>query len=229
MDPQKPLKAASVSYQTPDIARQLLNMTDPMVLAGVTAAGKNAVSKKLMARGDFERVVTNTTRPPRIKESEGKDYWFTKPDAMFDLIKRQLLVETEVIHDNVYGCSLEALLTVMRRGKRPILTIDVNGAINLKRIAPGIRPLFLIPPSYDEWMTRLGSRSFLSDGERQRRMHSAHLEIESALRGNDFTIVVNNDLDQTMSEILSGLGSDPASQSAPRQVAQDLFDYIKNL
>jgi guanylate kinase len=224
-----PLKSASLSYQTPEIAHKLLLQADPLVIAGVTAAGKNAVSKKLVKRGGYIRVVTNTTRPPRVKEMNGQDYWFTDPDQMFELLKNKLMIETEVIHDNVYGISMEAFIFAYQTGSKPILTIDVNGAMNLRRLDPGIKPIFLIPPSYSEWMVRLGSRSFLSDGERQRRMHSAHLEIEIALRSQDFSIVVNNDLDDTMAQIAAGVPSDPVSQELPRKAAQDLYDYIKTL
>lgn len=229
MDQNTPLKAASNSYQTPDIAKTLLHLTDPLVISGVTAAGKNTVSQKLCEVADFERVVTNTTRPPRVGEVNGVDYWFCDGNEMFDLIKNKQLIETEVIHDYVYACSIQALLTVRKRNKRPVMTIDVSGAMNLRRLSPDIRPLFLIPPSYNEWMVRLGSRSFLSDGERNRRMHSAHLEIETALRANDFIVTVNNDLEETVAAIRAGIGADPSSQEAARKAARDLFDYIQAL
>lgn len=229
MEANSPLKAATNSYKTPKIAKKLLRLADPLVIAGVTAAGKNAVSEKIIDRGLHERVVTNTTRRPRNKESNGKDYWFTTENDMFELIKKKLMVEAEVINDEIYGCSLEAVLDVVKRGKKAILTLDVNGAQTVSRLVPSVRPFFLIPPSYTEWMIRLGSRSFISDGERNRRMRSAHKEIEVALRGNDFQVVVNNDLDETLSEIVSGIGSDFTSQGGPREAAKELADYIKNM
>ncbi|MDX1765432.1 MAG: hypothetical protein R3313_00610 [Candidatus Saccharimonadales bacterium] len=227
MKSDKPLKAASNSYQTPKIARKLLKISKPLVISGVTAAGKNAVSQRLVERGGMQRVVTNTTRRPRQNEVDGVDYWFTEPERMFDLIKQRLLLETEVIHDSVYGCSIEALLHVEKAKNQPILTIDINGAMNLRRLAPSIQPIFLIPPSFSEWMHRLGSRAYLSDGERNRRMHSAKIEIETALNSKDFAIVVNNDLDETMGEILVGVPNDPSSQKNQRKAAQDILDYIK--
>src|SRR5690606_22893551 len=105
---------------------------------------------------------------------------------------------------------------------------DVNGAALISKMSTNVRPFFLIPPSYDEWMRRLGSRDFLSDGERNRRLHSAAQEISVALNDSSYVFIVSEDLDKTASDIRTGLIASDASQRPLRELATELYDYIRN-
>lgn len=222
------LRAAARSYQTPDICRQLIKHHPPLILSGVTAAGKNTVSKVLARDGDFERLITYTTRSARGDEVFGRDYWFIDEEEMFDRIKRRIFIEVQVIHDFVYGSPIEGYTNILHTGQQPMLTIDVNGAALISKMSANIRPFFLIPPSYEEWMRRLGSRDFLSDGERNRRLHSAAQEISVALNDNSFVFIISEDLDKTADDIRTGLIASEASQRPIRELANELYEYIKN-
>lgn len=222
------LAAAARSYRPPAIVSQLINQRPPLILSAVTAAGKNTVSKFICERDNgYSRLVTYTTRRPRSGESSGRDYWFLNDGQMFDQIKRQILLESQVIHDFVYASPIEGYLKIVNQNKTPILTIDVHGAALLGQINPSLRPYFLIPPSFDEWMQRLGSRAFLSDGERNRRLHSAADELSVALSNNNFIFIVTHDSEAASQEILSGMAV-PASQEPTRRLAKELHDYIRN-
>src|SRR5690606_282854 len=122
------LRVASRSYRTPVAAKDLVRHQPPLILAGVTAAGKNTLSSILCESDGYSRLVTYTTRPPRGKERHGTDYWFVDESILFEQIKRKVLLETQVIHDFVYGTPLEGYLNIVHSERKPILTIDVNGA-----------------------------------------------------------------------------------------------------
>lgn len=47
-----------------------------IVLVGMTASGKNAIQEELIKDGKYKRVVTYTSRPPRVGEVNGVTYHF---------------------------------------------------------------------------------------------------------------------------------------------------------
>lgn len=225
----KVLSAAVASYKSPSVVDRLLELKAPLILAGVTAAGKNTVCQRICSQNQsYERLITCTTRLPRGSEERGRDYWFLDETQMFEYVKRQVLLEAQNTHNFQYGSPIQGYLDIIKRGHHPVLTIDVKGASQLSKLKKGLRPYFLIPPSFEEWMRRLGSRDFLSDGERNRRMHSAADEINMALNDPDFILVTSVDISETAKEILGGLVGSPASQQELRQLATELQEYIKN-
>lgn len=227
MDIESELRKLARVYQAPSSVREVFIHKAPHVLSGVTAAGKNVLERYLIDHGPFEKVITHTTRRPRTGEENGKDYWFVSSEEMRQLAQKKTFIEMELIHGYIYGISTAAVQEISQTENQPIINIDVNGAVKLSKILPGVRPLFLIPPSFDVWMQRLGGRARISDGERERRMHSAHLELETVLRNPAFIILVNDDVAHTGVDVIRGISTSDASQRPQRQSAQELLDYIK--
>lgn len=216
-------------YKLSDSTIELLGRVRPLVLCGVTGAGKNATSDYLEAHSQYERVVTHTTRQPRQGEVNGKDYWFIDEQTMLELVEQGALLETEILNgDRVYGTSRQAFELTLQHGKIPLLTIDIQGAAKISEAVPGLKPLFMIPPSTDIWMQRLGGRAYMSDGEHDRRLHGARGELDLVLRNQDFLIVINNDINQAAEEILRGVPSDSGSQFERRALAKELFEYVRS-
>jgi guanylate kinase len=63
-----------------------------IILCGQSACGKNTIEEKLV-NNHFERIVTNTTRPPREGEIDGKDYNFITEFDFFSLIAQNKMIE----------------------------------------------------------------------------------------------------------------------------------------
>jgi guanylate kinase len=89
--------------------------------------------------------------------------------------------------------------------------------------------LFILPPSYDVLMERLGSRGFISDGEKMRRLRSASMEIETALDHPAFLLTVNHEVELTAAEIINGIDLSSGTQAAYRQLAKDLLESIRSI
>ena len=150
----------------------------------VTAAGKGTLSDKLIEHGEFKSVISHTTRKPRanhgVLEQNGMEYWFVSEEQMLEMINNQELLEIKDIHSGTYyGKSVIELKKIVDTGKRPIFDIDVKGAIEFMKVVPGLKPIFLLPPSYDIWMERLGTRGSMTDIERTKRLVSARQEIQN--------------------------------------------------
>jgi len=228
------LHALVASYSMPDIAVQLIGSGEVTVLCGVTASGKNTIANYLVNHGNYSHVVSHTTRLPRenhgVLERNGFEYWFVTPTQMMQLAEQRAFIEVKAIHgDTCYGTSINSVKQVLEVGKHPVMEIDVQGALELTKAVPSLRPLFILPPSFDVWMERLGTRGFLSDGERERRLRSASMEIQTALDHPAFILTVNHEVEITAAEIIHGIDTSADTQAQYRRLAESLLETIRNI
>lgn len=63
-----------------------------IILIGKSGSGKSLICNKLTKNG-FNRVVTNTTRPPRDNEIDGRDYNFLNDEQFNQLIYNGQMIE----------------------------------------------------------------------------------------------------------------------------------------
>lgn len=114
----------------------------PVVLCGTSGSGKDSLLDLLLARfpGRFSKVVSHTTRPPRVGEVDGDAYHFIT-EAKFDgMLADHDFVENVQVHHNKYGLSHAALSDVMMREKKsPLLILDYHGLEQL--VVQGYNPL----------------------------------------------------------------------------------------
>lgn len=64
-----------------------------VILTGKTCSGKDTIAKKLIIEHEYKRVVTYTTRPPRKREVNGKDYHFISDEYFKYLIEHNFFAE----------------------------------------------------------------------------------------------------------------------------------------
>jgi guanylate kinase len=76
-----------------------------ILLIGASASGKTEVSKLLRKEYGIVKVVTHTTRAPRVNEKNGVDYYFVTKEEFLALQAKNIFVETAIYNGNFYGCS----------------------------------------------------------------------------------------------------------------------------
>lgn len=64
-----------------------------IVLIGKTCSGKNTIKNILIEKYKMKSIVTVTSRPPRIGEIDGKDYYFVTKDQFLKLIDMGIFAE----------------------------------------------------------------------------------------------------------------------------------------
>jgi guanylate kinase len=78
-----------------------------VILVGKGGSGKDHAREELEEMG-FRYCISHTTRPPRIGESEGKDYYYISKDAAaHHFIEKDLFYEYVIFNGWVYGTSRE--------------------------------------------------------------------------------------------------------------------------
>ena len=74
-----------------------------LILIGPSASGKTEVAKLLASRYNITKIVTYTTRKPRIHEINGVDYHFVSVEEFARLTEQNFFVETTYYNSNYYG------------------------------------------------------------------------------------------------------------------------------
>ncbi len=168
-------------------------MEQLLVLFGPSGCGKTTIAREILRRHpDIVFSVSATTRPRRMLEINGKDYFFLTRQEFEEKLGRDELVEWQEIYGDYYG-SLKSEVDRAQREGRPILfDIDVKGALAIKARYPRESVLiFISPPSLDVLAARLRNRKTESDDSFRKRIDRVQMELGMA---NQFDHVVVNDV-----------------------------------
>ena len=78
-------------YQLSDHALAILTKTQLVILTAPTASGRNTIINELLRTNEYNFIVSDTTRPPRLNdgilEQNGREYFFRDEADMLQDIK----------------------------------------------------------------------------------------------------------------------------------------------
>ena len=156
----------------------------------------------------FERLVTLTTRQPRLGEVDGRDYWFVSREAFERDIQAGNFFEWAEVYGHYFGSSKRELQRLQFGDKPIILVLDVQGAMTIKRTYPGSYVIFIDAPR-ENLLVRTSKRS-QSAAETERRIQ--RIEAEETFKAESDVVIMNKDGDlesaiqRTVEEIKARLG-----------------------
>ena len=190
-----------------------------IVLSGPSAAGKDAVLRRMKERGlPFHFVVTATTRPKRPDEIDGVDYIFVSQDAFAGMIERDELLEYAIVYNDYKGIPKQQVRDALASGLDVVLRIDVQGAETVRALSPEALLIFLSTRTEEELIARLRQRHTETDEGLKLRIATAIQEMKR-VEFFDY-LVLNPDLrlDDTVDTILSIIQAEH-HRTRPRKVA----------
>ena len=162
------------------------------ILSSPSGAGKTTLVKKISKNTNFSVSISHTTRMPRPKEKNGKDYFFVSKNNFKKLIKKKEFIEHAKVFDNYYGSSKRLIIEKLKQGKNIVFDIDWQGTrqIKNKNLNYKLVTIFILPPSKKELLKRLTKRENKNMKTVKKRMKEFKKDLS---RWKEYDYVVIND------------------------------------
>jgi guanylate kinase len=175
-------------------------MPTVLVVTGPSGAGKGTLIHELVERvPGIEVTVSATTRERRRGEEDGRDYWFLGDGDFLERVAHGAFLEhVEFVSGHRYGTLRSELDRIAANGHVPLLELETEGALRVKREMPGAVTIF-ISARVDELERRLRERATESAGEIGERIELARKQLEQA--GEFDHVIENDDLERAVAEL----------------------------
>lgn len=174
-----------------------------IVISAPSGAGKGSVISGLLEKDNKNRwlSVSTTSRQPRTNDIPGVTYNFVSKEEFEELIKKDYFLEYTNYVGNYYGTPKETIKEKIDQGIDVILEIEIEGAMNIKKLVPEALFIFIMPPSLKTLVKRLKNRKTDSKDKIIERFHTAYKEINEVTKYN--YVVVNDELEEAIDKVES--------------------------
>lgn len=173
-----------------------------IVVSAPAGCGKDTILEQALRKNEnLFYSVSATTREIRPNETDGVSYHFRTREAFERMIAEGGLLEYTEYCGNYYGTPKKAVEEMLAAGKDVILKIEVEGAMNIKRIFPDCAMIFILPPSFEELSRRLHKRGTEDEETILKRIETARRELTYA-ENYDY-LIVNGELSAAVEDFLA--------------------------
>lgn len=170
------------------------------VISGPSGAGKGTLLAELRKqRPDLGLTVSATTRSPRPGEVDGTSYYFLSDEEFRSRIAAGEFVEWAEVHGHLYGTLVSEVKRLLAKGHSLVLEIDVQGALNVRKVYPDAVLIFIEPPSLQALEERLRGRGTEDEASIELRLKNARHEMELADQYD--ARIVNDTVDRAAQEL----------------------------
>ena len=161
------------------------------VVSSPSGGGKGTIIENVLERVEnLSYSVSYTTRAPRLKEVDGREYFFVSRDTFEEMVAAGEFLEWACVHGNFYGTAKSQILERTAAGADIILEVDVQGAASVRQLLMDSVSIFILPPSYEVLKQRLIARGTDSPEELELRLRRAPDELREY---SSFDYVIIND------------------------------------
>lgn len=175
-------------------------MTTVYIISAPSGSGKSTLVEKVRAIVpglDFS--ISYTTRSPRGKEQNGREYFFVSRSEFENMIGHDEFLEHAEVFGNYYGTAKRFLREAKEKSNDLLLDIDVQGAQQIKRRLPDALSIFIVPPDFSTLELRLRHRSLDAEEVIQTRLVTASRELKNYDK-YDY-ILINDRLDESVESL----------------------------
>lgn len=187
----------------------------------------NAMLEKASGPDDNRQLcvsISQTTRPQRPGEEDGKNYHFVSETEFQQLRADNAFLESAEVFGNLYGTSKAWVEERLEAGWDVILEIDWQGASQVQALLPDAVSIFILPPSLDSLRQRLTSRGQDDAEVIEKRMAEAVSEIIHIDQAE--SIIINDSFDIALLDLEAVIRSARLNKAHQLKANEEL---LKNL
>ena len=224
------------NYQPQPSAIESVKHSRVALLVGITGVGKGTIKNALLEDDRFYDFISYTTRAPRtnngIMEQNGREYNFIDLEQARKMLDEGEFIEAKAYAGNVYGTAFAGLERAASSDQVALNDIEVQGVDEYKRYLPNVISIFIVPPDFSSWMSRLKNRYQPNEFETvwPGRRQAAIRELEHALAVPYYHFVINDTVERAVKVTKAIALSDDTynrQDDEARLIARDLLDEIK--
>ncbi|MDU5470412.1 MAG: AAA family ATPase [Peptoniphilus harei] len=166
------------------------------LILGHSGSGKSTIRNALTSHG-IKKIITYTTRPPRVSEVDGIDYNFIDQELFKKMDQDNLFIGTTCYVGNYYSTLKEDLGKNNNKDSDCVIVVDKEGVLAIKKEFANARSIYL-----------KCSRETLRDRMIKRNDHANDIEkrldvLEDLDPYADYIIDADRDIDSVFEDVIS--------------------------
>ena len=196
------------------------------VVSAPSGTGKTTVVERLVQEATgLQMSRSYTSRAARTGESDGVDYNFISRADFESRIALSQFLEWADVFGNLYGTGLADTQARLATGCDLVLTIDVQGARQVRSKPIPTVGIFVLPPSFAVLEQRLRGRSKDSEEQIRRRLEVARGEIAEYAQYE--YVVINDEVERAVERLKAIVLAERARVRVMRSVAETIKDTFQ--
>ena len=176
-------------------------MSKLFVISAPSGAGKTTLIKSLLENSsrNLRLGISCTTRSKRKNEINGESYFFKTKTEFQEMVKNGDLLESAEVFGNLYGTPKKWVQEQLSQDVDIILELDWQGAKQMKENYPDAVLIFILPPSLKALQERLNKRNQDSEGDIEKRLAQAKIEITNGISFDQ--VIINDDFELAINDL----------------------------
>ena len=172
-----------------------------VILSGASSVGKGEIRDLLLKDPDLKLFfsVSETTRPRKEGEVDGKDYYFVSHEAFANSVKNKELLEYTEFNGYYYGTPKTQVEYLINLGKNVRIEVEAQGVGGIKLNMPESIAFYVMPTSFEELERQISEHYKDDEASIQRRLNKAKMDMEIAPLFRN--IVYNDDPEKAVAQI----------------------------
>jgi len=192
------------------------------VVSSPSGGGKGTIIEHVLDRvQNLSYSVSYTTRAPRSKEVDGREYFFVSRDTFEEMVAAGEFLEWACVHGNFYGTAKSQILERTGAGADIILEVDVQGAAKVRELLMDSVSIFILPPSFEVLKQRLIARGTDAPAELELRLRTAPDEMRE-YSSFDY-VIINDEVDKAVCQLESIIYAERARCMRQESVVREVI------
>lgn len=195
-----------------------------VVVSGPSGVGKGTVLEYVFKNENFVYSVSATTRGMREGEVDGENYFYISREKFEEMIEKGEFVEYAEYNGNYYGTPKFFVESMLSQGKNVVLEIEVQGALQVKKLVPEATFIFIAPESREILARRLRGRGTETEDVIRNRLAIAENEVRCCLLYDYVAVNRTGMAEQCAEDIMAAVKAETMKPIEAFDIVKDFFE-----